>query len=30
MENKQYQRAKFLDVFKYSFGGLGPIWPFSW
>lgn len=23
MENKQYQRAKFLDIFKYSFGGLG-------
>lgn len=23
MENKQYQRAKFSDVFKYSFGGLG-------
>lgn len=23
MNNNQYQRAKFLDVFKYSFGGLG-------
>ena len=23
MEKKQYQRAKFSDVIKYSFGGLG-------
>lgn len=23
MENKQYAKAKFTDVFKYSFGGLG-------
>lgn len=23
MESKQYAKAKFLDVFKYSFGGLG-------
>lgn len=23
MENKKYAKAKFLDVFKYSFGGLG-------